>query len=73
MDIDKITQLYAHAPETGAVRKAIDNNKLQYIYLSGLMASAASVVFASLADKMKTPVLFKMPMRPVISITILRK
>ncbi len=58
MDIDTITQLYAHAPETGAVRKAIDNTKLQYIYLSGLVASAASVVFASLADKMKAPVLF---------------
>ncbi len=51
MEIKELQALYASLPQVGALAKAISNSSSKTIYLGGLAASAAPMVFGSLAEK----------------------
>ena len=48
MTIQELVQLYAMAPEVGAVKKEIEEKASRTIFLQGLVGSSAPMLFASL-------------------------
>lgn len=58
MNIDNITALYASTPMAKALAKSLEKKSIKTIFLQGLFASSAPVLFASIANKAKAPVLF---------------
>ena len=58
MEIQSILDFYSASPHSGALMKAVDDDKLKTISLRGLHASAIPVVFASLADRLPATCLF---------------
>ena len=51
MDIKDIRQLYAMAPQTGALLKLLQDKQGDNIFLQGQQASATPLLFASVAEK----------------------
>lgn len=60
MDIHEILRLYASSPRVAALRTALRDASLRTVSLHGLVASAAPVVFASVAGGGVPPCLFIM-------------
>ena len=58
MDIKDIRQLYAMAPQTGALLKLLQDKQGGNIFLQGQQASATSLLFASVAEKTVQTFLF---------------
>ena len=58
MDIKDIRQLYAMAPQTGALLKLLQDKQGSNIFLQGQQASATPLLFASVAEKTVQTFLF---------------
>ena len=60
MNIQELEQLYAQLPQVSALAKEVEKNKSSdcTIFLEGLLASSASMLFASLTRKCKSRLLF---------------
>lgn len=58
MNIQYIQQLYEDTPQVGALKKAVENKSIKTIFLQGLIASAAPMLFASIAKHLQKTVLF---------------
>ena len=58
MDIKDIRQLYAMAPQTGALLKLLQDKQGDNIFLQGQQASATPLLFASVAEKTVQTFLF---------------
>lgn len=58
MNIQYIQQLYEGTPQVGALKKAVENTSIKTIFLQGLIASAAPMLFASIAKHLQKTVLF---------------
>ena len=55
MTIQELVQLYGHSPQVEAIRKAIGEKSVRTIFLQGLVASSAPMLFASLPPRQKRP------------------
>ena len=51
MKIQDIQKLYATLPQVGALIKTQEDKSIKTIFLQGLVASAAPMLFASIAEK----------------------
>lgn len=58
MKIQDISNLYGASAESGALVKALGDKAVSRVALEGLLASAAPMLFASVADRLKRTVLF---------------
>ena len=58
MDIKEINQLYAGMPQAGALVAALGKGGVRSLALEGLVGSAAPVVFASVAGRLPSVLLF---------------
>ena len=48
MTIQELVQLYAMAPQVGALKEKIEEKSVKTIFLEGLVASSAPMLFAAL-------------------------
>ena len=55
MTIQELVQLYGHSPQVEALRKTIGEKSVRTIFLQGLVASSAPMLFASLPPRQKRP------------------
>ena len=55
MTIQELVQLYGHSPQVEALQKAIGEKSVRTIFLQGLVASSAPMLFASLPPRQKRP------------------
>jgi len=60
MNIQELSQLYAHLPQVTALAKVAGKEKSGNIFLDGLLASSAAMLFGSLATKCGLRILFIM-------------
>ena len=60
MEIKEIREFYARLPQVGALACALGDRSVRTVYLDGLVASSAPVVFGSLAGKLPPVLLFIM-------------
>ena len=58
MKIQDIQKLYAMLPQAGAILKIQEDKSVKTVFLQGLVASAASMFFASIAERWKTTTVF---------------
>ena len=58
MTIQELQQLYSRSPKVAALAKAVGDVRMKNIFLDGLVASSAPIVFASLALRKPATVLF---------------
>ena len=58
MNIQDIQQLYGASPQAGALRKALEDKSVKTVFLQGLMASAAPMLFAGMARQLSKTILF---------------
>ena len=58
MNIQDIQQLYGASPQAGALRKALEDKSVKTVFLQGLVASAAPMLFAGMAEKLQQTILF---------------
>ena len=58
MKIQDIQKLYAMLPQAGAIQKIQKDNSIRTVFLQGLVASAAPMFFASIAERWKTTTVF---------------
>ena len=58
MNIQEIQQLYGASPQAGALRKALEDKSVKTVFLQGLMASAAPMLFAGMARQLSKTILF---------------
>ncbi|MFC2290624.1 MAG: transcription-repair coupling factor, partial [Prevotella denticola] len=58
MKIQDIRKLYAMLPQAGAIQKIQEDVSVKTVFLQGLVASAAPVFFASIAERWKTTTVF---------------
>lgn len=58
MNIQDIQQLYGASPQAGALRKALEDKSVKTVFLQGLMASAAPMLFAGMAKQLSKTILF---------------
>ena len=58
MNIQELEKLYAQLPQVSALAKALGNSSVRSIFLEGLLGSSAPMLFASLALKCQTRLLF---------------
>ncbi len=58
MKIQNLLKQYAALPQVGALTETLRKKSVKNIFLEGLMCSSAPMLFASLAGKRKSPVLF---------------
>ncbi|MBO5186644.1 MAG: transcription-repair coupling factor [Prevotella sp.] len=58
MDIQDIQTMYAGLPKIGALAKTLENKSVKTVFLDGLVASSAPMVFCGLAAKHKSIVFF---------------
>ena len=61
MNIKDIQSLYSATSQSGALVQALENDSLRTVFLQGLFASSAPLLFASVADRIKRTVLFILP------------
>ena len=60
MDIKELQKLYAASPQVAAVAKMIEDERAGTLFLEGLSASSAPMVFSALSGKVRKTVLFIM-------------
>ena len=60
MNIQELSQLYAHMPQVTALAKVMGDSKSRNIFLDGLLASSSALLFGSLTTKCKTKIMFVM-------------
>ena len=60
MNIQELSQLYAHMPQVAALAKVMGDKKSRNIFLDGLLASSSAMLFGSLTTKCKTKIMFVM-------------
>ena len=58
MEIHDLAKLYAALPQVGALRRALEDESTGNVFLQGLVASAAPLLFASVARQAVGPMLF---------------
>lgn len=58
MKIQDLLQIYAKAPQARALAKGLEKESIKSVFLQGLVASAAPVLFASVAGKCRKTILF---------------
>ena len=58
MKIEELEKVYAKLPQVAALAHEIENAATRRIFLEGLLASSAPMLFGSLAAKCKAPILF---------------
>lgn len=58
MNIQEIQQLYGASPQAGALRKSLEDKSVKTVFLQGLMASAAPMLFAGMAKQLSKTILF---------------
>jgi transcription-repair coupling factor (superfamily II helicase) len=58
MKIEELEKVYAKLPQVAALAHEIENADTKRIFLEGLLASSAPMLFGSLAAKCKAPILF---------------
>ena len=58
MTIQDFVTLYSHSPQVSALAEAVSDDTLKSIFLDGLVASAAPVVFGGVAPRCCRPLLF---------------
>ena len=58
MKIEELEKVYAKLPQVAALAHEIENAATRRIFLEGLLASSAPMLFGSLAAKCKSPILF---------------
>ena len=51
MEIREISNVYTALPQCGAFLKAISDESVRHVFLSGLLASSASVFFSAVAER----------------------
>mgnify|MGYP003190232737 CR=1 FL=1 len=51
MEIREISNIYTALPQCGAFLKAISDESVRHVFLSGLLASSASVFFSAVAER----------------------
>ena len=51
MNIQELSQLYAHLPQLAALAKVMGDAKSGNIFLDGLLASSSAMLFGSLTTK----------------------
>ena len=56
MKINEICEIYSALPQCGAFLKAAGDKSVKHVFLSGMLASSASVFFAAVAKRMHTAV-----------------
>ena len=60
MNIQELSQLYAHMPQVAALAKVMGDEKSRNIFLDGLHASSSAMLFGSLTTKCNARILFIM-------------
>ena len=60
MNIQELSQLYAHMPQVAALAKVMGDEKSRNIFLDGLLASSSAMLFGSLTTKCNARILFIM-------------
>lgn len=58
MKLEDLEKVYAKLPQVAALANEIGNTATRRIFLEGLLASSAPMLFGSLAAKCKSPILF---------------
>ena len=58
MKLENLEKVYAKLPQVAALANEIGNTATRRIFLEGLLASSAPMLFGSLAAKCKAPILF---------------
>lgn len=58
MRIQDISHLYGVSPQAGALLKVLEDRSVNRVFLQGLLASATSVLFASVASRIHRTILF---------------
>ena len=60
MNIQELSQLYAHMPQVAALAKVMGDEKSRNVFLDGLVASSSAMLFGSLTTKCNARILFIM-------------
>src|SRR5574344_1630064 len=60
MNIQELSQLYAHMPQVAALAKVMGDKNSRNIFLDGLLASSSALPLGSLTTKCKTKIMFVM-------------
>ena len=58
MNIQELQIVYAKLPQVSALAKELKGSSVKTIFLEGLLGSSATMLFGSLSQKCKTPLLF---------------
>ena len=58
MNIQELEKVYAKLPQVSALAQAMGKSSIKTIFLEGLLASSAPMLFGSLSSKCKHPMLF---------------
>ncbi len=58
MEITELSAIYASTPQAKAIVNTIGEKSVRTVFLQGLIASSAPIVFSSIADKLAMPVVF---------------
>ena len=58
MKIDELKQLYAASPQAKTLLKLLENKSSETVFLQGLLASTAPVMFSSVAQQLSRTILF---------------
>lgn len=58
MNLNDITNIYASTPQAKALVKSLEKKSTKTIFLQGLVASSAPVVFAAIQPKIDFPIIF---------------
>ena len=61
MKIEELIDLYARSPQSAALAKALGNVSMRNVFVEGLTASAAAVLFASVTRRTPQTILFILP------------
>ena len=61
MKIEELIDLYARSPQSAALAKALGNVSMRSVFVEGLTASAAAVLFASVTRRTPQTILFILP------------
>lgn len=58
MTITNLQQLYAKLPQTGALVKSVEDETIRRLFLQGLVASSAPMLFSSIAGRLRRTIVF---------------
>ena len=61
LKIEELIDLYARSPQSAALAKALGNVSIRNVFVEGLTASAAAVLFASVTRRTPQTILFILP------------